>query len=73
MESSAKNAPQKAMIARLSRAVHLGVTEVLFLLGLVLMFFGMWLWLGLGQALFGVGCLLVSAAMINDLRGTSHV
>jgi positive regulator of sigma E activity len=43
----------------------LGASEIMYLLGLVFFFIGLWLWIGLGQALFGVGCVLITTGLIN--------
>jgi hypothetical protein len=46
---------------------NLGVTEYLFILGWLLLFIGLWLWLGLGQACFGAGSVLIAVALINSI------
>jgi Na+/phosphate symporter len=43
----------------------LGASEIMYLLGLVFFFSGLLIWIGLGQALFGVGCVLIASGLIN--------
>lgn len=43
----------------------IGVSEVIYLVGLLFFFLGLWIWIGLGQALFSVGAVLIGTAFIN--------
>lgn len=49
-----------------------GPSEVLYLVGLVLFFFGLWVWFGLGQALFCTGAVLISTAFANAMTRDSQ-
>jgi Na+/phosphate symporter len=50
---------------------------VLYLVGLIFFFLGLWIWFGLGQALFCAGAVLIATAFINaiarDIREQKHV
>ena len=55
----------------------IGPSEVLYLVGLILFFFGLWIWFDLGQALFCTGAVLIATAFINaitrDTQEKKHV
>ncbi|MBS4062730.1 MAG: hypothetical protein KG029_20210 [Bacteroidetes bacterium] len=50
------------------RGFYFGPSEVLYMIGLISVFFGLWVWIGLGQALFGVGAVLLATAFANAMR-----
>jgi len=45
--------------------VEIGANEVIYLVGLLGMFLGLWIWLGLGPALAIPGGILMVTALIN--------
>jgi hypothetical protein len=45
--------------------LRVGPTEIVLLLGLALLFAGLWLWLGLGIALAACGAVMVLSALAN--------
>ena len=47
--------------------VAIGVSEVMFLIGLVLLLIGVWVWLGLGLALTVCGGVLIGTSILNGL------
>jgi hypothetical protein len=55
--------------ARSLGIIALGVTEYLFLLGVVLLAAGLWLVFGFPAALIGVGAVLIGAAFYNAQVG----
>lgn len=46
--------------------MNIGPTEIIFLLGMLMLFAGLWLWLGLGIALAVCGATMVLSALINS-------
>lgn len=46
-------------------AVHVDAPEVMYITGLAFLFSGVWLWLGLGQALALAGAVLLITAVIE--------
>ena len=41
-------------------------TEGLYLAGVCLLFIGLWVWMGIGEALTGTGGALIGSALLND-------
>lgn len=51
---------------------YAGPSEILFLIGLIFVFIGLWIWIGLGQAFFGVGAVLLATAFSNAMQRSSQ-
>jgi hypothetical protein len=44
-------------------------SEIMFLLGMLLLFAGLWIWFGIGPASAAVGIVLIAVAILNDWMG----
>lgn len=59
--------PTTAQLVQATWHEYGGASEIIYLVGLVFLFAGLWIWMGLGQALFACGCILIATAIINSL------
>ena len=68
-----ENTNQKTKPA-LSENLQVGPTEILYLSGLLLLFLGLALWLGVGVAFTACGGVLIGTALLNGIQqGSGHV
>lgn len=48
-----------------TQKMAIGISEIIYMAGLVCTFAGVWIWMGLGQALFTSGITLILTAILN--------
>ncbi len=72
MEQPTSTPKPKANLPNLFAQIEIGPSEIMYLAGLVLLFVGVWNWMGLGQACATVGFLLMVTALLIALAEANH-
>jgi len=67
MSQANPNTWRSQLAAWRAQRVEIGISEVMYLFGLAFLFFGLWIWLGLGVSLATSGAVLIISSIINDL------